>query len=291
MATFFEQYPIPAFEHLSPASMQALEAYQAQGNSQFKSRQLLEFFKSLDWMPVDAIKPNPIEKLAETDARRIYREIEAYLAQKATQRQKNTERRKAHQLSVFEYFRTHVSPQDKALLESLRDYELNRTGRDANWQHYFSFKSYKKIDEFRLSTLRERQQRIEAFQADVETYQKNVEKLRHQAHCMGDDGLPFNFDDWCDWAIDEETFQTRQTTGQGHKTSGNGRRTSLSPLERAFQCLCLKPNASMPEVKKQFRQMTLAHHPDMPGGNAERMKELIAAYEAIKRASGIADRM
>lgn len=283
---FFSDYHQPVFDFLSSDSRSAFLAYLSEGNPSFRAQQLLEFFKCLDWLPVEEIPKNPLKKMSPAVQRQIHREINGYLEHKATTRQKNSERRKAHVLKVYEYYRQHVSPQDKALLESLRDYELNRTGRDINWQHYFSFKSFKKIDEFLASPHLERLLKIEAFKEDVKTYQRNQEKLRHQAHCMGDDGLIFDFDDWCDWmeasGHDGNFHKHGPSDAKGGQKQQNSVRSAASPLLQAYTLLQVNSASSLSDVKKQFRQLTLQHHPDMPGGSTERMKELIGAYERIK---------
>jgi hypothetical protein len=282
-ASLFEQETLAVFDFLSQESRQALESF---CQSEYRRQQVLEYFKCLDWLSPQEIPSSPLKKLPDAHQARIHREIQAYLKAKADTRQKNATRRKAHTLSVMEYFREKVSPQDKALLESLRDYELDRTGRDANWQHYFSFKSYKRIDTFIQASLSERQAWISQFKADVQTYEKNVEKLRHQAECLNGHGPLFSFDDWCDWVITEgrgDFGGRKKHAGQQQKRSYTTR--PASPLEKAYRTLQLTPQATLEEVKKRFRQLTLAVHPDMPGGDAEQMKALISAYHTIKHAS------
>lgn len=285
-ASLFEQETLAVFDFLSPESKQALEAF---CHSEYRRQQVLEYFKCLDWLSPQELPSSPLKKLSEAHQARIHREVQAYLKAKDETRQKNATRRKAHTLSVMEYFREKVSPQDKALLESLRDYELDRTGRDANWQHYFSFKSYKRIDAFIQAPLAERQTWIAQFKADVQTYEKNVAKLRHQAECLNGQGPMFSFDDWCDWVITEGQGdlggRKKQEGRQQQQQSRSYSSRPASPVEKAYQTLQLSPNTPLNEVKKRFRQLTLAVHPDMPGGDAEQMKALISAYHTIKHAS------
>jgi DnaJ-domain-containing protein 1 len=276
---WFQDQSVPAFEYLSEGSREALEAFVSAGNRSFRTQQLTEFFKCLDWLPVEEIPNNPLQKLAPAVQKQVMRDIRQYLLSKAEDREKASERRKAYLLKVFEYYRQHVSPSDKALLEGLRDYELNLTGRDANWQHHFSMKSYKKIDAFLAETQAERMARIAQFKADVATYQRNMERLRHAANCQ-DEGHVFDFDDWCDWIAGEDTHRRQAHQGRGRTETAPGGATGLG---QAYHALGMAIGQPMEAVKKQFRQLTLQHHPDMPGGNAERMKTIIAAYEQIKR--------
>jgi hypothetical protein len=285
------QLRLPAYEFLSAEVKGALEAFIAEGNRALREQQLTEFLKAVDWLPLNEIPKHPLKKMPLATQRIFLEGLQGYLSDKAQKKRKSAEKRKEHTLNVYDYYRKTMSTGDKALLESLRDYELNRTGRDVNWQHYFSFKSYKKIDEFIQESVAIRTQRIEAFKRDVETYVKNKAKLEGHG-CFGEDTTGFNFDDWCDWVIhhSEETQETQSSHHHKHHTHHKNQRSSpikpTSPLEKAYSVLQLHPQVTnFQDVKKQFRQLTLKFHPDMPGGNTERMKELIGAYETIKRFS------
>lgn len=198
VASSFLTHDLPVFKFLSTASKEALRTYIDSGNPTLRQKRLLEFFKSLDWLPLEEIAVNPIEKLSPDARQRVYQDIQAYFSQKASQREESAERRKAYQLKVFEYYRTHMPASDKALLEGLRDYELDLTGRDVNWQHYFSLKSFKSIDAFIQQPHVERLKQIAAFKADVDAYKRNRERWLHQAACDAEGHL-FDFDDWCEW--------------------------------------------------------------------------------------------
>lgn len=54
-----------------------------------------------------------------------------------------------------------------------------------------------------------------------------------------------------------------------------------SPKSKALRILNLKENASMDDVKRMFRKMALIYHPDKPGGNEEKFKEINNAYEKL----------
>ena len=47
-----------------------------------------------------------------------------------------------------------------------------------------------------------------------------------------------------------------------------------------YTILGIQPNASQEEIKKAYRKLSLKHHPDR-GGDAEKFKELSAAYEQL----------
>jgi DnaJ-class molecular chaperone len=65
----------------------------------------------------------------------------------------------------------------------------------------------------------------------------------------------------------------------GHST----RSGSTHAVVEAHHMLQVAFDASPEEVKKQFRKLTLSHHPDVPNGSTEKMKAIIGAYEEIKR--------
>ena len=48
-----------------------------------------------------------------------------------------------------------------------------------------------------------------------------------------------------------------------------------------YHLLGLKKDASAEEVKAAFRRLAKQHHPDMPGGNAEKFKEVNEAYQVL----------
>jgi len=50
---------------------------------------------------------------------------------------------------------------------------------------------------------------------------------------------------------------------------------------KALGILNLQENASMDDVKKMYRKMALIYHPDKPGGNEEKIKEINNAYEKL----------
>ncbi len=272
---FFIENSLPVFDFLSAESKRALEAYIAGGNSAFRARRVLEFFKAIDWLPAgEGCDLRPLHKLAPALQRRIAREISDYRLQKAQQRAQNSEKREEYRLRVFEYFRAKMPRHDKMLLESLRDYELDLTGRDVNFRHHFPFDSFKKVDAFIQADSRERQRLFAAFKKDVDTYKRNYDKL-HNPPPPGGHG--FSFDDWCD-LNGESTFH--QAGGQARKPHAS---QPANPVYQAYRTLRLDWGAPADAVKRQFRRLTLEYHPDLPTGSEEKMKSLLAAYQEIQR--------
>lgn len=278
-SAFFTENTLPVFSHLSTDSKRQLEQYFLEGNTAFREKRMLEFFKTIDWIaPGEACDERPLQKLAPLLRKQLSREIEDYRNQKALNRVENAEKREQYKLRIFEYFRIKVPPADKALLESLRDYELNLTGRDVNWRHYFTLDSFKKIDTFIRASAEERQAWFAQFRKDVDTYKKNYDKIHHAQDC----GHSFSFDDWCDLMGDE----IPRSAGQSGRQNGQKPPPPKTPdnsIYQAYRTLQVEMGASQELVKKQFRKLTLSHHPDLPEGSEEKMKAIIGAYEEIKR--------
>ena len=171
---------------------------------------------------------------------------------------------------------------DKALLESLRDYELDLTGRDVNWRHYFTLDSFKKIDTFIKASHEERQALFAQFRKDVDTYKKNYDKIHHAQACQ-DAGQPFTFDDWCDLMGDEIPNVKGSKKQSDQSRSSYASRPPESSIQRAFKTLEVTFNAPPDTVKKQFRRLPLSHPTDMPNGSEEKMKALVGAYHELQR--------
>ena len=292
---------MPVFAHLSNDSKRQLEGYLLSGNTAFREKRLLEFFKTVDWVaPAQLGDDRVLQKLAPALQRQLKREIQDYHNNKASSRAENAGKREDYKLRVFEYFRLKIPSTDKALLETLRDYELNLTGRDVNWRHYFTLDSFKKIDAFIRASEEERQAWFTQFRKDVDTYKKNYDKIHHaQAHQTGDHA--FTFDDWCEMMDDEiprsgsqsnqranhRAGQSGQRAGGAHSGAGAGQsvggKASDHKVLKAHQTLQVPYGASQDAVKKQFRKLTLLYHPDLPTGSEEQMKSIIAAYAELKR--------
>ena len=48
-----------------------------------------------------------------------------------------------------------------------------------------------------------------------------------------------------------------------------------------YEVLGVAHRASLDEIKAAFRRLIRQHHPDMPGGSQEDMRELLAAYGQV----------
>jgi hypothetical protein len=285
-ASLFETAALPVFAFLSEESRQALSEFVSAGNAQRRSQQLLEFFKTLDWLPLDEIESVVIQKLSLPVRRRLFAEIRAYLASKDDARREDAAKREDYKRRIIDHYRKRLSSSDKALLEALRDFELNLTGRDVNWQHYFGLKSFKRIDEFADATPAARQDWILKFKQDVLTYKKNLDMLQHAAACQAGEAHVYNFDDWLE---DNAERSASEFYNQGGPQGRQQRQRSAPAPEpekltrlAALKQMGLSASSGWEEVRSRFRQLTLQHHPDMPGGNADLMKSILQAYEALK---------
>jgi hypothetical protein len=278
---FFVQNALPVFNHLSSDSKRQLELYLAEGNTAFRQKKLLEFFKTVDWVSEEEIQADRLlQKLPPSLRRQLNREIADYLASKATTRAESAQKREEYRLRIFEYFRIKLPAADKSLLESLRDYELDLTGRDVNWRHYFTLDSFKKIDAFLQALPDERQALFAKFKQDVDTYKKNYDKVHHaQAQNRGEP--VFTFDDWCE-LMGDEIPRSQHSKANAH----THRQQSIRPdnaVVQAYKTLQVALDASPDTVKRQFRKLTLEHHPDLPTGSEEKMKTIVTAYHALQR--------
>lgn len=275
---FFEENPLPVFAYLSTDSKRQLTAYCLAGNTAFRQKKLLEFFKALDWLDAAGLEDDRLlQKLTPSLRKQLNREIDDYRREKMNHRVESAEKREQYKLRVFEYFRHKMPSADKFLLESLRDFELDLTGRDVNWRHYFTLDSFKKIDAFIQASPVERQALFAQFRKDVGTYKKNYDKL-HNARFYEECERGFTFDDWCDLMGDEAPRAKASSKSEKSYASRPD-----STIIKAFQTLEITVGASPEAVKKQFRKLTLSHHPDLPTGSEEKMKTIVGAYQTLQR--------
>lgn len=56
----------------------------------------------------------------------------------------------------------------------------------------------------------------------------------------------------------------------------------MTDFQRAWAVLGLSPTNTCKDVDHKYRKAALKHHPDRPGGNTERFKELQRLYEAAR---------
>ncbi|MCX6737685.1 MAG: DnaJ domain-containing protein, partial [Candidatus Parcubacteria bacterium] len=50
-------------------------------------------------------------------------------------------------------------------------------------------------------------------------------------------------------------------------------------MQDYYKTLGIKENASQEEIKRAFHQLAYKHHPDRPGGNEDKFKEINEAYQ------------
>jgi hypothetical protein len=277
---------LPVSRFLSAESLAALDQFLRSGSSSQRVYRVTEFFKAIDWLPVEEIEPNPLKQLAATDRKRLYAEIREYFSHKETKRQARKEQREDYKLKVFEYYRANISQADKDLLERLRDYELEKIGQDINWRHYFWFTSFRQIDAFNAKTPEERKILIARFIQDVDQHFKNAERLREGTYAQyywggGFESAGETFDEWANrqtWQADPKQQKQRR------QYRASFQQEAVSPLHKAYKRLELPMWATLSEVRQQFRRLTLQYHPDVPGGSEAEMKEILAAYNLVKKA-------
>jgi hypothetical protein len=273
------------YQAIRPETQDGLKAFCQNGNLKHREKQVAEWLNALDWLGWEEVSPS-LQKLPLSLKAALKKDFQSYQAGLSTVKARQSEQRKQYQLNVMAYFKEHMPPKDKALLESLRDYELNLTGRDANWQFHFSFKSFKKIDAFIQAPHSERVMAIQAFQQDVETYVKNKEKWQRLAASESENGPCFDFDDWCDWVTDAEEQSTGDAGQKSRRQQAEQATVKTTPTQLAYDILEMAPeatsNLTWETVKKQFRALTLKYHPDMPTGNGAKMTQILDAYAFLK---------
>jgi curved DNA-binding protein CbpA len=53
-------------------------------------------------------------------------------------------------------------------------------------------------------------------------------------------------------------------------------------MQQYYDILEVSPNATEKEVKRQFRKLSMIHHPDR-GGNKTKFNEILQAYQYISK--------
>ena len=273
----------PLWQHVSPDGLDNLELFLAEGNARHRAKKLNDLAQSVDWLKVSQLDWTGLRKLPASLKRQILQAVRHYERDKAAARAEKSTKAQAYRDRVDTYFRETVSRQDKRFLEGLRDFELNLTGRDVNWQHHCRFKSFKRIDAFINSSQHEREAFVRAFQADVLLYKKNLDKLQAAAEAANNPDSYVTDDEWLEEAV-RQAQQSRQT-GQGHNQNRSRYQSKPSASSRKAQALKqlgLDASADQITIKKRFRALTLKHHPDRPGGSEDTMKRMIEAYAVLK---------
>ena len=65
----------------------------------------------------------------------------------------------------------------------------------------------------------------------------------------------------------------------GSRFAGPHERDNSDP----YNILGISPNASMQEIERRYKQLSLVWHPDKQGGNLDAMKRLNEAYSLIRQ--------
>lgn len=60
-------------------------------------------------------------------------------------------------------------------------------------------------------------------------------------------------------------------------------------MKKYYKTLGLDDNADLKQIKKAYRKMASMYHPDKPGGNEEKFKEISNAYEILTKKSEFID--
>lgn len=75
-----------------------------------------------------------------------------------------------------------------------------------------------------------------------------------------------------------KTLQEENQIGQGAPPA-----QSIAKSTDPYAVLGVPPTASLGEVKKRYRQLSMIYHPDREGGYTEAMKRINQAYEQITK--------
>jgi hypothetical protein len=166
----------------------------------------------------------------------------------------------------------------------LRDYELEETGRDANWQHHFRFKSFKRVEAFAKGTHQERLQWVRLFQADVVAYKQNKEQWEKTGLPPYMATEPLDAFTHCEERLDAAFFRKNNPYARSQAKAAAPTQPSLpEEVKKAYQVLNLEPPQPWRAIKKKFRQLTLKTHPDCPGGSEAQMRALLSAYACLEQ--------
>jgi DnaJ-domain-containing protein 1 len=265
---------IPALKESSEKVKKILKKFCTGGNPRLRRNKVIDFYKCLDWLPLKEMDLSLLDKFEEKEKKILLKEIHIYLNRKDERLQQARQTRQEYKKRIIDHFKKTVPKNIKQELERMRDYELNLVGHDRNWQHYFTFKSYKKIDEFVNLTGAERQKRYNEFKKDVHDYKNN----RDLNLSWQEDHLRFCNHHWDDdiiksinWEQDKKQQQEKQ----------KAQKTTAYTLETDYCLLNLPYGASLQAVKQNYRKLAKIYHPDTPGGNEIKMKQIIEAYHRL----------
>lgn len=268
---------IPAIKEASLRARSILKKFCSEGNHKNRLNRVIEFYKCLDWIPFNEIDLSLLSKFEDNERKLLLKEINIYLNKKEEKIKSSTKWRKEYKERVWQYYKEKVSSKIKLELEQLRDYELNLVGHDRNWQYYFYFKSFKKIDEFVNLTVRERESVYGQFKRDVIIYKNNRDQnLAWQEY--GKATFNTHWDDdivkSINWEINDD--QKGKNTNNKHSQQFINEQLTTDHIT-----LGIPVGANIDTIKKQYRKLAKMYHPDQPNGNESKMKAIVSAYQRL----------
>jgi DnaJ domain len=286
LPTSWDSLAVIKADCLSEATLTHMKHYLETGaNRAHREKTLFTLLSLVDWMPLSELPIDTLRGWTPQAKRRLLSDLKGFYTEKQNAREEQTEKNKEYRDRVDAHYRNTLTMADKQLLESLRDFELETCGRDVNWQHYFRFKSFKRIDAFAKASHAERLKMFQAFQVDVLAYKQNKELWRESGGNLWGPPPPMDFDTWCDNSgcdnsgCDNSGFDNTQGSSQAKPTHNNA---TISTTE-ALHTLGLTASFSESQLKQAFRQKTLKCHPDMPEGSETKMRSLLEAYDLLKQ--------
>jgi hypothetical protein len=266
---------IPALKKTSERTKKILKNYCTRGNTQLRRNRVIEFYKCLDWLPFDQLDLSLLNKFDDSDRKILLKEIKIYLNRKEERQQRASNYRKEYQKRIMQHFKDKVPGHIKQELEKLRDYELNLIGHDRNWQYYFHFKSFKKIDEFVNLTPAERLSIFKDFKKDVWSYKNN----RDINLSWKEDYIKPCHKHWDDDIV--KSINWEETKKQYNHRNKHTRKDIERDITLDYSILGVSVGADLDTIKKKYRQLAKLYHPDRPEGNENKMKEIISAYQRL----------
>lgn len=262
---------IPALKEASQRVKVILKKYCSTGNKQVRLSKVIEFYKCLDWLPFQEMDTSFLNKFTENDKKILLKEIHIYLNKKEEKLERSHKWREEYKQRIWDYYKEKVPKAIKLELERLRDYELNLVGHDRNWQYYFHFQSFKKIDNFIAFTASEKSEIYSKFKSDVLSYKNNRDR-----NLSSQQTTTSNCKHWDDDIIKNINWEKNTQKQENYKQvkTPDTSMGDYTTLEVPF-------GADLTTIKKQYRKLAKLYHPDRPDGNETKMKQIVAAYHRL----------
>lgn len=263
---------IPALRDSSLRTKSILKKYCSNGNRKVRTNKVLEFYKCLDWIPFTQMELSLLEKFTPEDKKILLKDIQIYINKKEEKLLQTSKWRKEYKERVWGYYKQKVPAKIKQELEYMRDYELNMVGHDRNWQYYFGFKSFKKIDEFLKLSSKEKDDLYLQFKKDVITYKNNRDFNLN-------DSEPVYNKNWDDDIIKSINWEKTKS----NSNSKNQQYKNHSNYQEIIDHKILGVNVGVDKdtLKNQYRKLAKIYHPDSPSGDEQKMKKIIEAYQRL----------